>query len=176
VALREIDRASAELQTDGFLLVTNYGGGYLGDPAFEPVFAAPNCLRATVSIHLVNYPAAGPSVIDSALAALSKTQLLTEDELLAVATTRFNPHCATGSRPAGPTEIADRAHRRDPVDRDRCGEVDSPIRAAGHPAEYRSTMSLRAKIVVRAFRCDMEDLLWAKRVRQTHPPRQEVLP
>jgi predicted TIM-barrel fold metal-dependent hydrolase len=33
-----------------------------------------------------DYPAAGASVIDSSLAALSKTQLLTEAELFAVAT------------------------------------------------------------------------------------------
>jgi predicted TIM-barrel fold metal-dependent hydrolase len=34
-ALREIDRAD-ELNTDGFLLVTNYGGKYLGDPPSSP--------------------------------------------------------------------------------------------------------------------------------------------
>jgi predicted TIM-barrel fold metal-dependent hydrolase len=54
VALREIDRAVGELNTDGFLLVTNYGGKYLGDPLFEPVFAALNRHRATALIHPVN--------------------------------------------------------------------------------------------------------------------------
>jgi 6-methylsalicylate decarboxylase len=54
VALREIDRAADELNTDGFLLVTNYGGKYLGDPSFEPVFAALNQRQATAFIHPVN--------------------------------------------------------------------------------------------------------------------------
>jgi len=54
VALREIDRAADELNADGFLLVTNYGGKYLGDPAFEPVFAALNQRRATALIHPIH--------------------------------------------------------------------------------------------------------------------------
>jgi predicted TIM-barrel fold metal-dependent hydrolase len=54
VALREIDRATDELNADGFALVTNYGGKYLGDPSFEPVFAALNQRRASVFIHPVN--------------------------------------------------------------------------------------------------------------------------
>jgi predicted TIM-barrel fold metal-dependent hydrolase len=53
-ALREIDRAADELDADGFVLVTNYGGRYLGDPSFEPVFAALNQRRASALIHPVN--------------------------------------------------------------------------------------------------------------------------
>jgi predicted TIM-barrel fold metal-dependent hydrolase len=54
VALREIDRAADELNADGFALVTNYGGKYLGDPSFEPIFAALNQRRASVFVHPVN--------------------------------------------------------------------------------------------------------------------------
>jgi predicted TIM-barrel fold metal-dependent hydrolase len=53
-ALREIDRAADELDADGFVLVTNYSGKYLGDPSFEPVFAALDQRRATAFIHPVN--------------------------------------------------------------------------------------------------------------------------
>ncbi len=53
-ALREIDRAAGELNADGFALVTNYEGKYLGDPSFEPVFAALNQRQANVHIHPVN--------------------------------------------------------------------------------------------------------------------------
>jgi predicted TIM-barrel fold metal-dependent hydrolase len=53
------------------------------DSALKPL------LEMTAPSHIVfgtDYPAAGPSVIDSSLAALSKTRLLTETELSAVAT------------------------------------------------------------------------------------------
>jgi predicted TIM-barrel fold metal-dependent hydrolase len=53
-AVREIDRAADELNADGFVLVTNYGGRYLGDPSFEPVFAALNQRQASAFIHPVN--------------------------------------------------------------------------------------------------------------------------
>lgn len=53
-ALREIDRAADDLRADGFVLVTNYGGRYLGDPSFEPVFAALDQRRAPAFIHPVN--------------------------------------------------------------------------------------------------------------------------
>jgi len=56
VALHEIDRAAGELGADGFVLVTNYAGRYLGDPAFEPVFAALDQRQATVFIHPENPP------------------------------------------------------------------------------------------------------------------------
>jgi predicted TIM-barrel fold metal-dependent hydrolase len=52
-AVREINRAVGELNTDGFVLVTNYGGRYLGDPSFEPAFAALNQRQATVFVHPV---------------------------------------------------------------------------------------------------------------------------
>jgi hypothetical protein len=53
-------------------------------------------LEMTEPSHVIfgtDYPAAGPSVIDSNLAALSRTQLLTDKELSAVATnaTRIFP-------------------------------------------------------------------------------------
>jgi predicted TIM-barrel fold metal-dependent hydrolase len=54
VALREIDRAADALNADGFVLVTNYAGRYLGDPSFEPVFAALDERRASVFVHPVN--------------------------------------------------------------------------------------------------------------------------
>jgi predicted TIM-barrel fold metal-dependent hydrolase len=56
-ALRELDRAAVELNADGFALVTNYRGRYLGNPAFEPVFDALNRRQASVHIHPVNPPA-----------------------------------------------------------------------------------------------------------------------
>jgi 6-methylsalicylate decarboxylase len=49
-SLAEIDRAIEE-GCDGFGLITNYFGKYLGDPAFDPVLARLNDLRATVFIH-----------------------------------------------------------------------------------------------------------------------------
>jgi 6-methylsalicylate decarboxylase len=55
-ALAEIDRAADELHADGFALVTNCGGKYLGDPSFEAVFAALNQRHATAFIHPVNPP------------------------------------------------------------------------------------------------------------------------
>jgi predicted TIM-barrel fold metal-dependent hydrolase len=55
-ALREIDRAADELNADGFVLVTNYAGKYLGDASFEPVFAALDRRQATVFIHPENPP------------------------------------------------------------------------------------------------------------------------
>jgi predicted TIM-barrel fold metal-dependent hydrolase len=55
-ALAEIDRAAGDLNADGFVLVTNYSGKYLGDPSFEPVFAALNQRQATTFIHPENPP------------------------------------------------------------------------------------------------------------------------
>ncbi|MCF7552290.1 amidohydrolase family protein [Pseudonocardia sp. WMMC193] len=52
-ALSEIDRAAEDLNADGFVLVTNYDGRYLGDPAFDDVFAALNERAATVFLHPV---------------------------------------------------------------------------------------------------------------------------
>jgi predicted TIM-barrel fold metal-dependent hydrolase len=49
-ALPEIDRAIAE-GADGFGLMTNYHGNYVGSPALDPVFDRLNEVRATVFIH-----------------------------------------------------------------------------------------------------------------------------
>lgn len=48
--LEEIDRA-VEDDCDGFALMTNYHGIYLGDAKFDSVFARLNELRSTVFIH-----------------------------------------------------------------------------------------------------------------------------
>jgi 6-methylsalicylate decarboxylase len=50
-ALEELDRAFDELSLDGVLLLTNVGGTYLGDPAWEPLFAALDERGAYVFIH-----------------------------------------------------------------------------------------------------------------------------
>lgn len=53
VALSEIARAVDDLNADGFVLVTNFDGRYLGDPLFDEVFAALNDRAATVFVHPV---------------------------------------------------------------------------------------------------------------------------
>ncbi|MGH2893443.1 MAG: amidohydrolase family protein, partial [Solirubrobacteraceae bacterium] len=50
-ALAELDRMYDELSLDGVLLLTNLGGTYLGDPAWEALFAALDERRAYVFIH-----------------------------------------------------------------------------------------------------------------------------
>jgi predicted TIM-barrel fold metal-dependent hydrolase len=55
-ALLEIDRAADELNADGFVLVSNYAGRYLGDSSFEPVFAALDQRKAAVFVHPENPP------------------------------------------------------------------------------------------------------------------------
>ncbi|MGW0581256.1 amidohydrolase family protein [Streptomyces sp. NPDC002920] len=52
-AVSEVDRAIEELGADGFVLITNYEGAYLGDPRFTDVFAALDEKRATVFLHPV---------------------------------------------------------------------------------------------------------------------------
>ena len=41
-SLSEIAFAFDQLGADGVVMVTNYGGNYLGNAKFEPVFAEPN--------------------------------------------------------------------------------------------------------------------------------------
>ncbi len=50
-ALAELDRAYDELSLDGVLLLTNVAGTYLGDPVWEPLFAALNDRGAYVFVH-----------------------------------------------------------------------------------------------------------------------------
>ena len=50
-ALAELDRVYDELSLDGVLLLTNVAGTYLGDPAWEPLFAALNERGAYVFVH-----------------------------------------------------------------------------------------------------------------------------
>jgi predicted TIM-barrel fold metal-dependent hydrolase len=55
-ALAEIDFAFDELQADGVILLTNYGGAYLGDPKFDDVFAALNRRSAVIFLHPTSPP------------------------------------------------------------------------------------------------------------------------
>jgi 6-methylsalicylate decarboxylase len=50
-AVAEIDRAYDDLGLDGVMLLTNVAGTYLGDPAWEPVFAALAARDAYVFVH-----------------------------------------------------------------------------------------------------------------------------
>ena len=50
-ALEELDRVFDQLSLDGVLLLTNVAGTYLGDPAWEPLFAALDERGAYVFIH-----------------------------------------------------------------------------------------------------------------------------
>ncbi|WP_028218119.1 amidohydrolase family protein [Paraburkholderia oxyphila] len=50
-SLAEIGHAFDALNVDGVVLLSNYDGVYLGDPAFEPVWAELDCRQAVVFIH-----------------------------------------------------------------------------------------------------------------------------
>jgi predicted TIM-barrel fold metal-dependent hydrolase len=50
-ALVELDRVYDELSLDGILLLTNLAGTYVGDPAWEPLFAALDERGAYVFVH-----------------------------------------------------------------------------------------------------------------------------
>jgi predicted TIM-barrel fold metal-dependent hydrolase len=55
-AIAEIAFCCDHLDVDGFALLTNVGGTYLGDPAFEPVFAELDRRRARVFLHPTSPP------------------------------------------------------------------------------------------------------------------------
>jgi predicted TIM-barrel fold metal-dependent hydrolase len=50
-ALEEIAHAADVLKSDGFVLMSNYDGVYLGDPRLDPVMAELDGRRALVAIH-----------------------------------------------------------------------------------------------------------------------------
>lgn len=55
-AIAEIAHCCDHLHADGFALLTNVGGTYLGDPSYEPVFRELNRRRARVFIHPTSPP------------------------------------------------------------------------------------------------------------------------
>lgn len=70
-ALAELDRVAGDGAFVGAGLLTNYGGRYLGDPAFDPLLAALDARGAVVHVHPqlpAHYPAAEidlrPSLIE----------------------------------------------------------------------------------------------------------------
>ncbi|HEY3843612.1 MAG TPA: amidohydrolase family protein [Acidimicrobiales bacterium] len=50
-AIAEIAYCCDRLEVDGFVLLTNFGGTYVGDPLFEPVFRELGRRRARVLLH-----------------------------------------------------------------------------------------------------------------------------
>jgi predicted TIM-barrel fold metal-dependent hydrolase len=57
-ALDEIRYALDDLDADGFVLMTNYRGIYLGDPRFDEVMEELACRQALVALHPTSPPAA----------------------------------------------------------------------------------------------------------------------
>ena len=62
-AIAEVDHAYDVLGTDGVCLLTNYQGGYLGDPSFRPLMAALDARKAVVFVHPTS-PTACPACAD----------------------------------------------------------------------------------------------------------------
>jgi predicted TIM-barrel fold metal-dependent hydrolase len=54
--IAEIAYCADELHVDGFILLTNVGGTYLGDPEWDPVFTELNRRRARVLVHPTSPP------------------------------------------------------------------------------------------------------------------------
>jgi predicted TIM-barrel fold metal-dependent hydrolase len=61
-ALAELDHALDTLKADGVVLMTNYAGRYLGDPAFAPLFEALDRRGALVFVHPTECDCAGTGV------------------------------------------------------------------------------------------------------------------
>jgi predicted TIM-barrel fold metal-dependent hydrolase len=55
-SLHEIEQASEVLSADGFSMLTNYDGVYVGDPRFEPVMEELNRRGALVALHPTSPP------------------------------------------------------------------------------------------------------------------------
>jgi predicted TIM-barrel fold metal-dependent hydrolase len=67
-ALDAIAHADDDLHADGVVLLANHRGTYLGDPAFEPVFAELDRRRLVVFVHPAELPGPGVPGLTAALA------------------------------------------------------------------------------------------------------------
>ncbi|MEM2134811.1 MAG: amidohydrolase family protein [Candidatus Jordarchaeaceae archaeon] len=93
-ALNEIDYALGALGLDGVVLMTNFGGRYLGDPLFEPVFEELNRRKAVVFVHPTD-PAGGNPIgpnIPNSLYEYTFDTTRTITNLIYGGTLERNPH------------------------------------------------------------------------------------